>query len=108
MVAEVSFRENLNYRICEMVIHIPPLRERQGDKILLARHLLQTYAKEQNRKINGFTPEATEAIEAYEWPGNIREMENKIKRAVHMCDDRQITAQDLDLANPDEVDINLG
>jgi len=107
MVAEGSFREDLYYRICEMVIHIPPLRERQGDKILLARHLLQTYAKEQNRKINGFTPEATEAIEAYEWPGNIREMENKIKRAVIMCDDRHITAQDLALAIPDELAINL-
>lgn len=107
MVEEGTFREDLYYRICEMVIHIPPLRDRQGDKILLGRHLLQKYAEEQNRKINGFTPEATEAIEAYHWPGNIREMENKIKRAVIMCEDKYITSQDLALAIPEGLSINL-
>ncbi|MDX9875608.1 MAG: PEP-CTERM-box response regulator transcription factor, partial [Spongiibacteraceae bacterium] len=74
MSASGEFREDLYYRICEMVIDIPPLRERPGDKILLARHFLQKFAAEHNRKISGFTQEAVEAIEAHRWPGNIREM----------------------------------
>lgn len=107
MVAEGTFREDLYYRICEMVVQIPPLRERQGDKILLARHFLQKYCEEQQRKINGFTPEAAEAIEGYHWPGNIREMENKIKRAVIMCEDKYIAPIDLALNNPGSLSINL-
>ncbi len=107
MVASGDFREDLYYRISEMVILIPPLRERLGDKILLARHFLQIFSKEQGRKINGFSPEATEAIEAYHWPGNIREMENKIKRAVIMCEDKYVTPFDLALAVPDALSINL-
>jgi two-component system NtrC family response regulator len=107
MVRDGTFREDLYYRICEMVIEIPPLRERQGDKILLARHLLQKYAENQGRKIVGFSPEAAEVIEAYNWPGNIREMENKIKRAVIMCEDKYITPFDLALATPQSLSINL-
>lgn len=107
MVADNTFREDLYYRICEMVINIPPLRERQGDKILLARHFLQKFAEDQGQKINGFSPEATEAIEAYRWPGNIREMENKIKRAVIMCEDKYVTPLDLALEAPEALSINL-
>ena len=108
MVKEGTFREDLYYRICEMVIHIPPLREREGDKILLARHLLEKFAKEQNRKISGFTPEAAQAIESYAWPGNIREMENKIKRAVIMTEEKHVTPQDLALRADDTgLSINL-
>lgn len=107
MVAENTFREDLYYRICEMVINIPPLRERQGDKILLARHFLEKFAAQQERKIGGFSSEATEAIEGYQWPGNIREMENKIKRAVIMCEGKHITPIDLALSAPSELSINL-
>ena len=107
MVRDGTFREDLFYRICEVVIEIPPLRERQGDKILLARHLLQKYTAAQGRNINGFSPEAAEVIEAYSWPGNIREMENKIKRAVIMCEDKYITPFDLALATPQSLSINL-
>ncbi|MFT3929942.1 MAG: PEP-CTERM-box response regulator transcription factor [Spongiibacteraceae bacterium] len=107
MVAENTFREDLYYRICEMVINIPPLRERQGDKILLARHFLEKFAEQQERKISGFSPEATEAIEGYQWPGNIREMENKIKRAVIMCEGKHITPIDLALNAANELSINL-
>jgi len=107
MVAEGTFREDLYYRICEMVILIPPLRERQGDKILLARHFLEKFTDGQDSKISGFSPEATEAIEAYHWPGNIREMENKIKRAVIMCEDKYISSLDLALSNPGMLSINL-
>ncbi len=107
MVAEGSFREDLFYRICEVVIDIPPLRERAGDKILLARHFLERYSESQNRRINGFSAEAAEAIEAYHWPGNIREMENKIKRSVIMCEDKFISPLDLALEAPDSLSINL-
>lgn len=107
MVAEGTFREDLYYRICEMVINIPPLRERSGDKILLARYILEKHSKELNSPISGFTAEATQAIESYHWPGNIREMENKIKRAVIMCDEKFITAQDLQIDDSDSFSINL-
>src|SRR5690606_26953657 len=107
MVKENTFREDLYYRICEMVIEIPPLRERQGDKVLLARHFLEKFAEQQQRKINGFTSEAAEAIEAYHWPGNIREMENKIKRAVIMCEGKNVTPMDLALNTVSELSINL-
>ncbi len=107
MVADNTFREDLYYRICEMVINIPPLRERQGDKILLARHFLEKFCEQQERKIGGFSAEAAEAIEGYQWPGNIREMENKIKRAVIMCEGKHITPIDLALSTPNELSINL-
>jgi two-component system, NtrC family, response regulator len=107
MIPEGTFREDLYYRICEMVINIPPLRERQGDKILLARHFLDKFSQQQQRKISGFSTEATEAIEGYQWPGNIREMENKIKRAVIMCEEKYISPMDLALTAPNELFINL-
>ncbi|HEB27549.1 MAG TPA: PEP-CTERM-box response regulator transcription factor [Porticoccus sp.] len=107
MVAEGTFREDLYYRICEMVINIPPLREREGDKILLARHFFESMSAEHNSKATSFSTEATQAIEAYRWPGNIREMENKIKRAIIMCDGKQITPADLTISNPESFSINL-
>lgn len=107
MVAASSFREDLYYRISEMVIDIPPLRERDGDKILLARHLLGRFVDEQNKNLSGFTPEATSAIEAYSWPGNIREMENKIRRAVIMSEEKLVTPADLGLEEGNELSINL-
>ncbi|RYY77025.1 MAG: PEP-CTERM-box response regulator transcription factor [Gammaproteobacteria bacterium] len=107
MVHEGTFREDLYYRICEMTVNIPPLRERQGDKILLARHFMQKFAKDHHQYITGFTQEAIEAIESYNWPGNIREMENKIKRAVIMADEKTISCDDLGLAPAEELSLNL-
>lgn len=107
MVHEGRFREDLFYRICEVTVDIPPLRARQGDKVLLARHFKLKFAEEHNPKIRGFTPDAVEAIESYRWPGNIREMENKIKRAVIMADGKYISRDDLDLASGDELSLNL-
>ncbi len=107
MVAEGTFREDLYYRICEMVINIPPLRDRQGDKILLARYFLENMAPGLNDKITGFSTEAAAAIESYPWPGNIREMENKIKRAIIMCDGKQLTPEDLTISATEELSINL-
>ena len=95
MVQEGTFREDLFYRICEMVIDIPPLRERGGDKLLLARHFLEQITKNQASKVTGFSAEAIEAIENYAWPGNIREMENKVKRAVIMAEAKTVSPEDL-------------
>lgn len=106
MVAEGSFREDLFYRICEIVINIPPLREREGDKILLARFILEKTAEEHSINITGFTEEATQAIETYEWPGNIREMENRVKRAIIMAEDKHVTSEDLELKS-DEKSLSL-
>lgn len=107
MVREGGFREDLFYRICEMTINIPPLRNRLGDKVLLARHFKLQFAKEHGQNVTGFTPDAIAAIENYTWPGNIREMENKIKRAVIMADGKYVTREDLGLAEAGELSLNL-
>lgn len=107
MIKEGTFREDLYYRICEMVITIPPLRDREGDKILLARHLLKNMAEENNPNVTGLTSEAAQAIESYQWPGNIREMENKMKRAIIMCDEKLISIDDLGINSSEEFSINL-
>ena len=107
MVRNASFREDLFYRICEMTINIPPLRNRMGDKVLLARHFKLKFAKEHGQNVTGFTPDAIAAIESYEWPGNIREMENKVKRAVIMADGKHITRDDLGLAEAGDLSLNL-
>ena len=73
-----SFREDLYYRVSEMVVNIPALRERDGDAIVIAKAFLNRYSEQEKRDIKGFTAEAKHAIEAYSWPGNIRQLENKI------------------------------
>lgn len=107
MVHQGSFREDLFYRLCEMIINIPPLRNRMGDKVLLARHFKRKFASEHNQPITGFTADAIAAIESYDWPGNIREMENKLKRAVVMADGKHVTRDDLGLAEAGELSLNL-
>ena len=107
MVNEGTFREDLFYRICEMEIEIPPLRERQGDKLVLARHFLKRAAEQNSAPVTGFSPEAIEAIEAYDWPGNIREMENRIKRGVVMADDKLVASDDLGLVSEGNLSLNL-
>lgn len=107
MSREGTFREDLFYRICEMTVNIPPLRDRQGDKALLARHFQLKFAKEHSQSVMGFTPDAIESIECHDWPGNIREMENKIKRAVIMAEGKYITREDLGLAAAGELSLNL-
>ncbi|MDH5571632.1 MAG: PEP-CTERM-box response regulator transcription factor [Gammaproteobacteria bacterium] len=92
-----EFREDLYYRINEIPINIPPLIERQGDVLLLARSLLDQMNKEQGKNIKGYTKDALQSIETHIWPGNVREMKNRIKRAVIMADGKQITAEDLEL-----------
>ncbi len=110
MVNEKLFREDLFYRISEITIQIPPLRERDGDIILIARAVLHNQCKSIGKQINGFNDEAVDALIKYPWPGNVRELQNKVKAASIMSDGKQITAQDLAL-NIDEkattLDLNL-
>ncbi len=98
-----EFREDLYYRISEVSIEIPPLREREGDDLMLARVFLDRFAKQNGRSLKGFDRAALQAIEQYDWPGNVRELENKVKRAVIMADGDFITVEDLDLS-PAETD----
>jgi two-component system NtrC family response regulator len=97
MQADGRFREDLYYRLAEMVVSIPALAERTGDAVLLARHFVRRFAKDLSSPVTGLAPDAIEAIDGYGWPGNVRELENRIKRAVIMAEGKLITAGDLDL-----------
>ena len=91
------FRQDLYYRLAEIVIDIPPLRNRQGDSVLLAQAFLRRFAREQNRASMSFTDEAMTAIDAYPWPGNVRELLNAIKRVAIMAEGNRVTGEDLGL-----------
>ncbi|MCL1824935.1 MAG: PEP-CTERM-box response regulator transcription factor [Betaproteobacteria bacterium] len=91
------FREDLYYRLAEIVVSIPPLRDRDGDAVLLAHHFVRQFAQENGRGSIQLGEDAIAAIEIYSWPGNVRELENCLKRAVIMADGSRITAQDLGL-----------
>ena len=97
MIAEGSFREDLFYRLAEVVIKIPSLAERPGDAVLLAKAFLKRFAKEMNPAVTGFSADALAAIDSWGWPGNVRELENRVKRAVIMADGKLVGAEDLDL-----------
>jgi len=101
MIGEGSFREDLFYRINEATIRVSPLREREGDAVVLARWFLQQFARQLNRPVKGFTQKALVAIEQYDWPGNVRELENRVKRSVIMADGAQVSEEDLEM---DDVD----
>jgi two-component system NtrC family response regulator len=92
-----EFREDLFYRISEIPLEIPPLRDREGDIIVLARFFFEKFNEDHGRKLRGFTKDALSAMESYSWPGNVRELQNRIKRAVIMTDGKQISASDLEL-----------
>ncbi len=94
-VRKGHFREDLYYRLNVIPILLPPLRERRGDIALLARHFLQQTCREMGRLLKSLSPAAMRALEAYEWPGNVREMENVIERTVALTDGEVIQVQDL-------------
>ena len=106
---EGRFREDLYYRLAEIVVNIPPLRARVGDPALLAHAFVRRFAQEQNRGALALSEDAVRAIESHPWPGNIRELENCIKRAVIMADGNQISSEDIGLQDPgaDETDNSL-
>jgi len=96
-MAESRFREDLYYRLAVVVLQLPPLREREGDIPVLAKAFLKTFSAQDNEAVSGFSQKALEGLQAYHWPGNVREMENRIKRAVIMAEGRQLKESDLDL-----------
>ena len=100
LIAQGRFREDLYYRLAEIVVNIPPLRARAGDAVLLAHALLRRFAQEQRRGSLHFTDDAVQAIEQHSWPGNVRELINAIKRASIMADGDRLTCEDLGLPNP--------
>jgi two-component system, NtrC family, response regulator len=104
LTKESRFREDLYYRLAEIVVEIPPLRARVGDSALLAHAFVRRFAQEQNRGSLTLSEDAIRAVEAHGWPGNIRELENCIKRAVIMADGSQITREDVGLELPQELD----
>lgn len=99
MIAAGTFREDLFYRLAEIVVKIPTLAERPGDAVLLAKAFLHRFANEMNPLVKGFAPDALAAIDAWPWPGNVRELENRVKRAVIMTEGKMVCADDLDLAS---------
>ncbi len=97
MVAEQSFREDLFYRVSEITLNIPPLRNRGHDIVIIAKALLHRFNTEFNTNIQGFTEDAINAMLGHRWPGNIRELQNKLKSAVILADTKFISAEDLGL-----------
>ena len=102
MITDGRFREDLYYRLAEIVVKIPSLAERPGDAALLAKAFLANYAAEMNPGVKGFAPDALQAIDEWTWPGNVRELENRVKRAVIMTDGKLVGAEDLDLGDEDD------
>ncbi|MDH4081695.1 MAG: sigma-54 dependent transcriptional regulator [Nitrospira sp.] len=93
------FREDLYYRLGVLHIHLPPLRERGEDVLLMAMRFLTRAAAVNTKEIRGYTSDALDAIRSYHWPGNVRELSNRVRRAVVMAEGMEITARDLDLSN---------
>lgn len=96
-IADGRFREDLYYRVSEMVINIPALKERDGDAIVLAKAFLSRFAGGKGTGVKSFDSNAALAIESYDWPGNVRELESRVKRSVIMAEGSQVTAEDLQL-----------
>jgi len=100
LIQQGRFREDLFYRLAEIVVEIPPLRQREGDAVLLSHAFLRRFASEQRRPVQSLADDAVLAIEAHAWPGNVRELQNLMKRASIMADGDRITANDLGLPVP--------
>ena len=108
-ISESRFREDLYYRLAEIVVDIPPLRKRQGDAVLLAHAFLRHFAQEQKRPAMSLGEDAVRAVEAHNWPGNVRELQSAIRRAVIMADGNRLSRQDLGLPAPaGEGEVHMG
>ena len=107
MTGDGRFREDLYYRLAEIIVKIPSLAERPGDAALLARHFVNRFGRELKTGVQALSADALAAIDAYAWPGNVRELENRIKRAVIMADGKTVTAADLDFGSNDEESAEL-
>jgi two-component system NtrC family response regulator len=106
MIKAGTFREDLYYRTSEVTVRIPPLRERPGDAVVIAQAILDRRAREHERNVRGFAPEALKAIEGYPWPGNIRELENRINGAVIMTEGKYVSVEDLGLPSDGGSDMS--
>ncbi|MHA6691731.1 sigma-54-dependent transcriptional regulator [Devosia sp. A449] len=91
LISEKKFREDLFYRLHVLPIHLPPLRQRPNDIMVLARHFLARYAAEEHKRFSGFAPEVASLLTSAEWPGNVRQLQNLVRRLVVMCDGGDIT-----------------
>ena len=107
MIGAGTFREDLFYRLAEIVVKIPALAERPGDSVLLAKHFLARFAREMNPRVKSFAPDALAAIDGWGWPGNVRELENRVKRAVIMAEAKLVSAEDLDLSDGKGADDDM-
>jgi transcriptional regulator with PAS, ATPase and Fis domain len=106
-IRDGKLREDLYYRISAISISLPPLRDRKEDVLPLGIAFLKRFASQADRNIDGFTDAATELLKKYDWPGNIRQLQNEVQRAVLMCDGHLIDATDLSIhrkATGDEAD----
>ena len=103
LIVAGKFREDLYYRINEIALAIPPLRDRHGDAVVLGNFFLKRYGAQFSRAFKGFTPDALAAIRQHPWRGNVRELENRVKRAAVMSEGPLVSAVDLDLAAPDTM-----
>jgi two-component system NtrC family response regulator len=108
MMAEGRFREDLYYRLNELTVRVPPLRERLGDAVVPASFYLRRFASEYGRQVRGFASSALTAIQDHQWPGNVRELENRVKRAVVMADGPLVSAGDLGFPSPAAEPQSLG
>jgi two-component system NtrC family response regulator len=97
LIAKGLFREDLFYRISDMVLDIPPLKQREGDILVLAKSFLAQWSREYKTSPLDFSPQAIAAMEAYDWPGNVRELESRVKRGIILAEGGQISADDLEL-----------
>jgi len=107
-IQERKFREDLYYRLGVITINLPPLREREGDIMLLSNLFLARFSEQFGKKVRGFSSEASRKIESYDWPGNVRELENRVQRAVIMSEGALIGTQDLGFASSGEGRVKAG
>jgi DNA-binding NtrC family response regulator len=96
-IRDSKLREDLYYRISAIAVHLPPLRERVEDIMPLANAFLKRFAAQANRNITGFTPAAVERLRAFDWPGNVRQLQNEVQRAVLLCEGNTVDAPDLSI-----------
>ena len=107
MVKEKTFREDLFYRVSEITLNIPPLRDRDEDMLILAQYFLKRYSEEYKSNVKGFSDDGLNAIKSHRWPGNIRELQNKVKSSVIMCTGTQVTAMDLGFFDQENSEFEL-
>ena len=105
MVRGSTFREDLYYRLNVVNLWLPPLRDRGDDVLIIAKTLLSKYAEEFGSPVRGYSPAATAAIKKYHWPGNIRQLQNRIKKALVLCEQKLLSPDDLDLGATAELNI---